>query len=1022
MKKPLKILIVEDNPSDAKLIKLELRKTNKEFESRVVQDEENFLKELEAFQPDLILSDYNMPQFTGLDALEIAKKKCPQVPFIIVTDSVNEETAIKCMRWGAWDYVLKDRLVHLGHAVRNAIKLKAENEKKKLAEEDLKKSEEQFRLITENTSDVITMQTFDLKAVYTYVSPSIKAVSGYEPEEMLGRSAFEFIHPGDKKKLLPLLKKYINIKIKKFITDKESTFTEKIEYRFRNKSGNLRYAESIGNIVRDQLLFVTRDITESKKAEKALRESEEKFREMADLLPQIVYEIDIQGNLTYVNKQSFASFGYSKEDYDKGINVFQMLIPEDIERAKENIQNIITGKALGNPEYTALKKDGTTFPVLIYSNCILKDNKPVGIRGIIIDITERKEAEKALKQSEKDYRNLFDNATDAIYIQDSEGRFLDVNQGAVDMYGYPKGFFIGKTPDFLSAPGKNDMKKIIGFVEDAFNGKPRQYDFWGIRKNGEVFPKIVRSQKGSYLGQKVIITFAIDITERKQAEEELRESEKRFKDISFSMADWIWEVDEKGVYTYCSDKVQNVLGYPVDEIIGKTPFDFMDHEEAEKIKKVFKKILEQKKPIKDLENWNINRDDRKICLLTNGIPILDENGNITGYRGVDKDITERKQAENVQRTLFNISNALNTTDNMQDLYIKIREFLGDVIDTTNFYVALYDEKTDMISLPFDVDEKDNFETFPAGKTLTKYVIKNGKPLFTPHKLQEELIEQGEIEIIGTRSEIWLGAPLKIENKVIGVIAVQSYKDPHLYTEKDLEILSFVSDEIALAIRHKQADEQIKRDLEEKEILLQEIHHRIKNNMQIISSLLKLQSAQITDKKALELFQNSQDRVKTMSLIHDALYRSKDLAHIDFEEYVRKLTTQIFVSYGTSLNLIKIKINIKDVLMDISTAIPCGLIINELVSNSLKYAFPKGKGEISISFTCKDQVNILRVKDNGIGISGKIDLENSPTLGLMLVNSLTKQLDGTLKLEKVKGTSFKIAFKKTELKTYGKVES
>jgi PAS domain S-box-containing protein len=219
---------------------------------------------------------------------------------------------------------------------------------------------------------------------------------------------------------------------------------------------------------------------------------------------------------------------------------------------------------------------------------------------------------------------------------------------------------------------------------------------------------------------------------------------------------------------------------------------------------------------------------------------------------------------------------------------------------------------------------------------------------------------------------------------------------------------------------KKAEKQIKKDLKEKEVFLQEIHHRVKNNMQIISSLLKLQSAHIKDKRALELFQNSRDRVKTMSLIHDALYRSKDLANIDFADYVRKLTTQIFISYGANSNLIKIKINIKDVLLNINMAIPCGLIINELVSNSLKYAFPKGKGEISISFTYKDKVNTLRVKDNGIGILKEIDLENSSTLGLLLVNSLTKQLDGTLKLEKVKGTSFKITFKKTELKTYGKV--
>ena len=144
-----------------------------------------------------------------------------------------------------------------------------------------------------------------------------------------------------------------------------------------------------------------------------------------------------------------------------------------------------------------------------------------GAVHLVNDITERKRAEERLRQSENDYRDLFHNATDAIYIQDKEGRFLDVNQGAVDMYGYPREFFLGKTPEFLSAPGKNDMKKILGFVADALDGKPQQYDFWGIRKNGEIFPKIVRSQQGSYLGQKVIVTFALDITERKRGESRL---------------------------------------------------------------------------------------------------------------------------------------------------------------------------------------------------------------------------------------------------------------------------------------------------------------------------------------------------------------------------------------------------------------------------------------------------------------------------------------------------------------------
>ena len=194
-------------------------------------------------------------------------------------------------------------------------------------------------------------------------------------------------------------------------------------------------------------------------------------------------------------------------------------------------------------------------------------------------------------------------------------------------------------------------------------------------------------------------------------------------------------------------------------------------------------------------------------------------------------IVERKQAEKIQKTLYDISNALNTTDKMSDLFSKIREFLGNVLDTTNFFVALYDEKTDMISLPFDVDEKDDYETFPAGKTLTSLVIKTGKSLFAPRQLQDELNKQGKIDIIGTRSEIWLGVPLKVENKVIGVVVVQSYDDPNLYSEDDIEMLTFVSEEIALAIKHKQADENIQKAHEELKGLHKDLQKKVNNTVE-----------------------------------------------------------------------------------------------------------------------------------------------------------------------------------------------
>lgn len=176
---------------------------------------------------------------------------------------------------------------------------------------------------------------------------------------------------------------------------------------------------------------------------------------------------------------------------------------------------------------------------------------------------------------------------------------------------------------------------------------------------------------------------------------------------------------------------------------------------------------------------------------------------------LQEEIAERKQAEKVQKTLYDISSALNTIVNMDELFGKIRKFLSSIIDTTNIYVALFDEKTETISFSYVVDEKDKLETFPIGKSFTAYVIKTGKPLFATEKVQKELVDSGKVNFVGTSSKVWLGVPLKIENKVIGVVAVHSYTDQNLYSEKDVEILEFVSDEIALAIKRKQAEEQIK---------------------------------------------------------------------------------------------------------------------------------------------------------------------------------------------------------------------
>ncbi len=211
---------------------------------------------------------------------------------------------------------------------------------------------------------------------------------------------------------------------------------------------------------------------------------------------------------------------------------------------------------------------------------------------------------------------------------------------------------------------------------------------------------------------------------------------------------------------------------------------------------------------------------------------------------------------------------------------------------------------------------------------------------------------------------------------------------------------------------KLAIDQIKKSLKEKELLLQEVHHRVKNNMQIISSLLKLQAGNIDDNRTVELFKDSQNRIKSMALVHEKLYQSKDFATINFNEYIQTMVHSLFRSYKISTSKIKLKANIEDVTLSIDHAIPCGLIINELISNSLKYAFPKNKqGKIEIGLHQLDTGQVeLVVNDNGIGIPEKIDFRNTQSLGLHLVNLLAEdQLEGKIDLDRSHGSKFTIKF-------------
>lgn len=279
-------------------------------------------------------------------------------------------------------------------------------------------------------------------------------------------------------------------------------------------------------------------------------------------------------------------------------------------------------------------------------------------------------------------------------------------------------------------------------------------------------------------------------------------------------------------------------------------------------------------------------------------------------------------------------------------------------------------------------------------------------------------------------------PILQGNHLWGLLCAYHCSEPRQWRQFETDLLKQLATHMAIAIQQselyqqvqnelaerKRTEEQLKQSLKEKEVLLKEIHHRVKNNLQVISSVLRLQADYIKDEKVLTLFRDSQNRIRSMALIHEKLYRSNNLLKINLDEYIRDLSTNLIRSYTASFQVATLRASAEGLWLNIDTAIPCGLIINELVSNCLKHAFPTAsqENEVCINITSTDDDKlVLTVHDNGVGFPADLDFRNTESLGLELVCIFTEQLEGNIELDKSNGTTFTITF--AELESTGKVQ-
>ena len=378
---------------DAELVEYELGRASIPFLSRRVDSREAFLQELEEFRPDLILSDYTLPRFDGMTALSLARERVPSIPFLIVTGSVNEETAVGCMKAGATDYLLKSNLARIGPAIEAALERERAHAEKIQAESALAASERRFRSLVQNSSDLVTIVAPD--GTILYASDSAERIVGYTSSSLVGTSLLGYLEQGDVGPVRGLLQN----------GNGKPSVAGPIEFTLRRADGSPVWLEAVGtNLLNDAtirgIVLNARDVSERKRADRALRESEERYRDLFDNASDLVCMAAPDGALLYVNKAWQEGTGYSEDEIGQ-LELLDIVHPDSRPRYNAVVERVLQGERLDHVELILVPKIGAPITVEGNLSCTFKDGQPSVVRGIYRDITERKRVEEQLRRAER---------------------------------------------------------------------------------------------------------------------------------------------------------------------------------------------------------------------------------------------------------------------------------------------------------------------------------------------------------------------------------------------------------------------------------------------------------------------------------------------------------------------------------------------------------------------------------------------------------------------------------------------
>ena len=606
--------------------------------------------------------------------------------------------------------------------------------------------------------------------------------------------------------------------------------------------------------------------------------------------------------------------------------------------------------------------------------------------------------------------NVVESSDDAIISKSLDGCITFWNKGADLIYGYSAEEVIGKNISILAPPQlKDEVKELIEKIKDG--EKVFHYETVRIRKdtkqiNVSITLSPILDNSKNLFG---ISTIARDITLRKNYEKNLetdvkkrtaelerlnlkiQEAREYVDNIIDTLIEPFLVLDNKMIIISSNNAFYETFEVRSEDTVGKELYQLGDGQwEIPALRELLEDILPQENRFQGYEVVHeFPQIGRKTMLLNARQVYREDLGTNLILLGIE-DITERKKIEEALK--LNQIRLANTMD--------LAHLANWELDLSTNMVIFNDRFYSMLGT---TAENEGSYQMSAEDYARKYV----------HPEDTQFVADGIKESLNAIESVF---GTEVEHRIIRKDGKIRYMNVHIRViHPNKNQSAYVYGSVQDITNRKITEEKLKESIKEKEMLLKEIHHRVKNNLMIISSLLNLQSRYIKDEASKDIFKESQNRARSMALIHERLYQATDLKRIDFGDYIRTLSNELFRIYAGGFGLIELKINVEDIFLDINTAIPLGLIVNELITNSLTHAFPEGKrGKINVNFHPKDDHYEFTVNDNGIGFPKDIDFQNTDSLGLQIINSLTDQIDGKIKLDRTTGTEFKILFKDSEL--------